>query len=208
MPALLVPQGAEERVVRRAAPGATVIAVRAGAQAALLPEQLPEGLIVIVGLCGGLRGLRTGDCAIFSDISDAAGRYTFDTELVEAMAKMLPSAKVVHGCTVGHVVTRATERAALAAAYGAAAVDMEGTHLARALATRGRAPLIVRVVSDDPSYDLPPIDHAFDADGAVRPLHLLRAFATHPHAAARFIRDVRRSLKILGTIAASITNAE
>jgi nucleoside phosphorylase len=206
VPALLVPQGAEERAIRRAAPNATVIAVRAGAQAAMLPERLPEGLVVVMGLCGALRGLRTGDCAIFSDVVDETGRYTFDTELVQTMAAALPSATLVHGCTVNHVVTRAAERAALAAAYSADAVDMEGTHLARALAARGRAPLIVRVVSDDPSYDLPPIENAFDANGTIRPLHLARAFATHPTAAARFIRDVRHSLKILGTIAAIITN--
>jgi hypothetical protein len=204
MPALLVPQGAEERAIRRAAPNAAIVAIRAGAQAAALPEQLPAGLIVVMGLCGALRGLRTGDCAIFRDVADEAGRLSFDDELVQAMRAMLPSAAVVHGCTVDHVVTRAAERAALAAAYGADAVDMEGTHVVRALAARGRASLIVRVASDDPSFDLPPIEDAFGADGAIRPLHLARAFASRPAAAARFIRDVRRSLTVLGAVAALI----
>ena len=205
---MLVPQGAEERAIRRAAPNATVVAIRAGARAAVLPEQLPAGLIVVMGLCGALRGLRTGDCAIFRDVVDEAGRYTFDDELVGGMHAMLPAAMLVHGCTVGHVVTRATERAALAAAYGADAVDMEGTHVARALAARGRASLIVRVASDDPSFDLPPIEDAFDADGTIRPFHLARAFAARPVAAARFIRDVRRSLTALGAVAAAITERD
>jgi hypothetical protein len=205
---LLVPQGAEERAIRRAAPNATVVAIRAGARAAVLPEQLPAGLIVVMGLCGALRGLRTGDCAIFRDVVDEAGRYTFDDELVGGMHATLPAAMLVHGCTVGHVVTRATERAALAAAYGADAVDMEGTHVARALAARGRASLIVRVASDDPSFDLPPIEDAFDADGTIRPFHLARAFAARPVAAARFIRDVRRSLTALGAVAAAITERD
>ena len=174
----------------------------------MLPEQLPAGLIVVMGLCGALRGLRTGDCAIFRDVVDEAGRYTFDDELVGGMHAMLPAAMLVHGCTVGHVVTRATERAALAAAYGADAVDMEGTHVARALAARGRASLIVRVASDDPSFDLPPIEDAFDADGTIRPFHLARAFAARPVAAARFIRDVRRSLTALGAVAAAITERD
>ena len=170
----------------------------------MLPQELPAGVIVVMGLCGALRGLHTGDCAIFRDVADEAGRFTFDEELVQAMHAALPSATIVHGCTVERVVTRAAERAALAAAYGAEAVDMEGTHVARALAARGRASLIVRVASDDPRFDLPPIEDAFDAHGAIRPLHLVRAFASRPVAAARFIRDVRRSLTTLGNVAAAI----
>jgi hypothetical protein len=200
-PVLLVPQGAEERAVRRGAPNATIVTMRAGASAAALPDEIPPGLIVVLGLCGALRNLRTGDCAIFRDVTDETGRYTFDDELLRAMQARLPSAKVVHGATIDHVVTRATERAALAAAYNADAVDMEGTHVARALTALGRASLIVRVVSDDPSFDLPPIEHAFSAGGAIRPLHLALAFARQPRAAARFISDVRRSLSVLSGVA-------
>jgi Phosphorylase superfamily len=149
--------------------------------------------------------LRTGNIAIFRDVADEQGRYTFDEELLQTMKALLPTAKLVHACTIDHVVTRAAERAALAAAYSAEAVDMEGTHLARALTARGRPSLIVRVVSDDPSFDLPPIENAFATDGTIRPFHLARAFISHPVAAARFIRDVRRSLTILGEVAATIT---
>lgn len=198
---LLVPQGAEERTVRRAAPNAAILALRAGAGAAVLPGDIPPGLIVVLGLCGALRGLRTGDCAIFRDVADEAGRYTFDEELVRGVHATLPAATLVHGCTVDHVVTRATERAALAAAYNADAVDMEGTHVARALAAGGRASLIVRVASDDPSFDLPPIENAFSSDGAIRPLHLALAFARRPKAAARFVAGATRSLSVLGGVA-------
>jgi hypothetical protein len=204
---LLVPRGAEEHAVRRAVPNAAVIAIRAGARAADLPSDLGTGLIVVMGLCGALRGLRTGDCAIFRDVADESGVYTFDRALIDEMHELLPAAKLVHGCTVDHVVTRATERTALAAAYGAEAVDMEGTHVARALAARGRACVIVRIVSDDPTFDLPPIEDAFDTNGTIRPLHLARAFASRPIAAARFIRDVQRSLKSLGTVAISLSSS-
>jgi nucleoside phosphorylase len=203
-PVLLVPHGAEERAVRRAAPNAIIVAMHAGARAAALPDDIPAGLIVVTGLCGALRNVRTGDVAIFRDIVDETGRYTFDEQLVQEMHARLPGAKLVYGCTVDHVVTRATERAALAAAYNADAVDMEGTHVARALAARGRASLIVRVASDDPSFDLPPIEHAFSADGAIRPLHLALAFARQPLAAARFIGDVRRSLSVLSGVAGAL----
>jgi hypothetical protein len=149
--------------------------------------------------------LRTGSIAIFRDVVDEQGRYTFDEDLIQTMHALLPTANIVHACTIDHVVTRATERAALAAAYSAEAVDMEGTHIARALTARGRPSLIIRVASDDPSYDLPPIENAFTTDGNIRPLHLARAFISRPAAAARFIRDVRRSLTILGEVAATIT---
>ena len=202
---LLVPQGAEEQAVRRAAPGATVVAIHAGARAADLPADLPDGLLVVMGLCGALRGLQTGETAIFRDVADEAGRYQFDDELVQTLHAALPDAKLVHGCTIDHVVTRATERAALAAAYSADAVDMEGTHVARALGARGRASLIVRVASDDPRYDLPPIEDAIGPDGAIRPLQLLAAFAQRPAAAVRFVRDVRGALRALGAAAASLS---
>jgi hypothetical protein len=205
MPILLVPTGAEERAVRRAAPHATIVAIRAGASAAQLPETIPAGEIIVMGLCGALRGVRTGDAVIYRDVVDEAGRYTFDGQLVAQLHALLPRATIVRACTTDHVVTRASERVALAAAYGVDAVDMEGTHVARALAARGRISLVVRVASDDPSFDLPPIEDAFDPAGAIRPLHLARAFAARPIAAARFIRDINRALQTLGETAATLS---
>jgi hypothetical protein len=201
---LLVPHGAEEDAVRRAAPNATVVGIRAGASAAQLPDALPDGPIIVMGLCGALRGVRTGAIVIYRDVVDELGRYTFDSEQVAELHARIPEATLVHACTIDHVVTRATERTALAAAYNADVVDMETTHVARALAARGRANLVVRVASDDPSFDLPPIEAAFAPNGKIRPLHLARAFITRPVAAVRFIRDVRHALAALGQTAARL----
>jgi nucleoside phosphorylase len=205
MTVLLVPRGAEERAVRRGAPGAAVVAIPAGARAAVLPAEIPPGPIVVLGLCGALRGVRTGDAVLYRDAVDEAGRYTFDRELVGALHAALPALALVSACTVDRVVTRAAERAALAAAYGADVVDMETTHVARALALRGRPSLVVRVASDDPSRDLPPIENAIDAGGAIRPLHLARAFAAQPLAAGRFVRDVRGALRVLTATARAVS---
>jgi hypothetical protein len=208
-PVLLVPHGAEEDAVRRAAPSATVVGIRAGASAAQLPDVLsgvlPGGPLIVLGLCGALRGVRTGATVIYRDAVDEQGRYTFDGEQVAALHARIPDATLVHACTIDHVVTRATERTALAAAYNADVVDMETTHIARALAARGHASLVIRIASDDPSFDLPPIEAAFGTDGKLRPLQLARAFITHPVAAVRFIRDVRRALDVLGQTAARLT---
>jgi hypothetical protein len=205
MPSFFVPQGAEERAVRRAVPRATVVAIRAGASAANLPAALPDGQVVVLGLCGALRDLRSGACVIYRDAVDDLGRYTFDAELLAELHAALPAATLVHACTIEHVVTRATERAALAAAYGADVVDMESTHLVRALALRGHSALVVRIVSDDAAFDLPPIEDAFAADGNIRPLHLARAFAAKPRAALRFIGNARRALTLLGITAALLS---
>ena len=206
-PLLLVPRGAEEQAVRRAAPGARVVAIRAGAAAGDLPAGLDGESVIVLGLCGALRTLRVGDVVIYSGVADEAGREAFDEARVAALHAVLPASVSVVACTANHVVTRAVERAALAAHYGADAVDMEGTHLARALAARNIASLVVRVVSDDPRFDLPPIEDAFDANGAIRPLHLAKAFASSPVAAARFVRDVRRSLAVLGATANVLAQA-
>lgn len=208
MTVLLVPRGAEEGAVRRAVPGATVVAIAAGAASAVLPADLPPGPIVVLGLCGALRGVRTGAAVLYRDVRDERGIFSFDVELVRGLQRALPRLAAVRACTVDRVVTRASERAALAAAYGADVVDMEGSYLARALAAAGRPALMVRVASDDPSYDLPPIEDALGADGAVRPLQLARAFALRPVAAARFVRDVRRALRTLGETALDVSRAE
>jgi hypothetical protein len=206
MTVLLVPRGAEERAVRRGAAGAaSVVAIPAGARAATLPDPLPPGPIVVLGLCGALRGLRAGAAVLYRDAVDERGRYAFDGELVRALHAALPALTQVHACTVGHVVTRAAERAALAAAYGADVVDMETTHVARALAERGRASLTVRVASDDPSYDLPPLEDAIGEGGTLRPLRLARAFAARPRAALRFVRDVRAALRVLEETARAVS---
>lgn len=205
MPSFFVPQGAEERAVRRAVPGATVVAIRAGASVANLPAGVPAGAGIVLGLCGALRDLRAGACVIYRDAVDEVGRYTFDGELLAELHAALPAATLVHACTIDHVVTRAAERAALAAAYGADVVDMESTHLVRALAQRGYPALVVRVVSDDAGFDLPPIDDAFDASGTIRPLQLARAFAAKPRAALRFIGNVRRALEVLGSTAVTLS---
>ena len=205
MTVLLVPRGAEERAGRRAAPDATVVGIAAGAAAAVLPGRIPDGPVIVLGLCGALRGLRAGAAVLYREVSDERGRFTFDGELVRALAAALPALTIVSACTTDHVVTRATERAALAAAYSADVVDMEGTHVARALAAAGRPVLMVRVASDDPSYDLPPIEQTIGPDGEVLPLRLARAFAARPLAALRFVRDVQRALRALGETALAVS---
>ncbi len=202
---ILVPRGAEEQAVRRSARGATVIAMAAGAGSSTLPAEVDgAGFVVVAGLCGSLTAARVGDVVVYTRIVSAEGTEELDQEhVVRALALISPSRPVV-ACMTDHVVTKASERAALAAHFTADVVDMEALYVARALRARGIAFAMVRVVSDDPSADLPPIESALDPSGAIRPLALATAFARAPVAAFRFVRDVQASLRVLGSVGAAL----
>jgi len=202
---ILVPRGAEEHAVRRTASGATVIPIAAGAASATLPPGLDgAAFVVVAGLCGSLTAARVGDVVVYTRIVGAAGTEELDQAgVVRTLALISPSRPVV-ACMTDHVVTTASERTALAAHFSADVVDMEALHVARALRARGISFAMVRVVSDDPSADLPPIEDALDPSGAIRPLALATAFARAPVAAFRFVRDVQTSLRVLGSVGAAL----
>ena len=194
----LVPRGSEAAAVRRAAPSARVVALPAGAAAAAaLPPFEDRETVVVLGLCGALRRLETGDVAIYARLADDARSHELDRSLVDALSAALPGALVVNACTAERVVTTVAERTAIARRFNADVVDMEGTHLAAALGARGVRFAMMRVVSDDASRDLPPIGGAIDAQGRVRPPAIALAFARAPRAALAFVRDVRRALAAL-----------
>jgi nucleoside phosphorylase len=197
----IVPAGAEARTVRRAARGARVVAVRAGAAAARsLPADLPEE-VVVLGLCGALRPLPVGAVAIYAAARDGEGAVALDVTPVHGR---LPGAHVVSAYTAPHVIARAAARTELARRFDATVVDMETTHLARVLAARGVRCAVVRVVSDSPAHDLPPIERAFDARGRLRPWALALGFARDRRGAVRFVGDVQRGLRVLRGVARAL----
>ncbi|HEY6235571.1 MAG TPA: hypothetical protein VIW69_10760, partial [Candidatus Elarobacter sp.] len=179
-----MPRGAEAAAVRRGLPSARVVDLAAGAAAAsALPELGPDETVIVLGLCGALRTLRAGDVAIYGRVVDPPRTVALDEALVGALKGLLPGAAVVSACTAERVVTLAAARAVLAQRFDADVVDMEAAHLAETLGARGVRFAMVRVVSDDPARDLPPIDGAIDAAGRLRPLHVALAFARAPRAA-------------------------
>jgi hypothetical protein len=201
---LLVPRGAEEKAVRRAAPEATVVAVAAGARAAVLPPLPAWEPVVVLGLCGALTDARVGDVVVYDRLCDESGSTLLDGDAIAAVARVLPDARAVAACTADRVIATAAERVALATRLHADVVDMEAAHVARALVQAGLRFAMVRVVSDDPRRDLPPIADAIAPDGSIRPLILAAAFARAPAAAARFVRDVQASLRVLGRAGAAL----
>jgi nucleoside phosphorylase len=201
---LVVPQGAEARAVLRAVSDAIVVPPGAAAANAL-PEFAPGERVVVVGLCGALWRLRAGDVAIYARVVDGAHAFAIDPDRVDEVAAALPGAHVVNACTTRRVVTAVDARHVLAQRFNADVVDMEGTHLAAALAERGVPFAMVRVVSDDATRNLPAIEDAVDPEGKLRPLKIAEAFVRAPRAATAFVRDVRRSLATLTETARALS---
>jgi phosphorylase superfamily protein len=203
---ILVPRGPEASAVRRAGTPARIVELPAGAASAdALPDFAPQETVVVLGLCGALWRMKAGDVCVYGRVVDAANAFDLEAELVDALSRSLPRAMVVNACTTKRVVTSVTARTALAQRFNADVVDMEGTLLAAALAARGVPFGMVRVVSDDPSRDLPPIEDAIDDAGRIRPLALAIAFARAPRAAFGFTRDVRASLAVLTEVAGALS---
>lgn len=197
-----MPQGAEAAAVRRAAPSARVVEVPAGAASAhALPEFERGEMVIALGLCGALWHTQPGQVVIYGRVVDAASTFVIDPELVDALSAELPQAAVVNACTTRRVVTTVEARRVLAQRFNAEVVDMEGTHLAEAVAGAGARFGSVRVVSDDASRDLPPLENIFDDAGRLQPLAVGVAFLRKPVAAWRFARDVQHSLSILTDVA-------
>ena len=202
---ILVPQGAEAEAVRRARPAARVVPVLPGAAApGSLPDFEPGETVVVVGLCGGLWRMHAGDSAIYARVVDASHAFDLDPDMVDELSRALPQAMVVNACTTKRVITTVETRTVLAQRFNADVVDMEGTPLAEALTARGVRFGMVRVVSDDASRDLPPIEDAIDAEGRLQPMPVALAFARKPLAAMAFVRNARGALDTLTNVARAL----
>ena len=204
-PTILVPRGAEAGAVRRARTAARVVEVPAGAAAAgALPEFAPDETVIALGLCGGLWRLTAGEVAIYGRVVDGSRKYQIDDRLVDVLSAALPGATVVNACTTKRVVTTVDARTVLAQRFNAEVVDMEGVYLAAALAARRVRFAMVRVVSDDATRDLPPLEDAIGVDGRIHTLPVALAFARAPRAAVAFVLDVRGALATLSRVARTI----
>ena len=202
---ILVPHGAEAAAVRRANGNVRVVEIAAGAAAArTLPADLDDP-VVVMGLCGALRDHAVGDVVIYRSVRDGTGVTALDVDVAAALGARFPQAIAVDACSTDHVVTTIAERVDLATHQDADVVDMEGTHLAAALAARGLRFAMLRVVSDDASRDLPALAGAIRAGGTLDVPRIALAFVRRPHGALAFVRDVRTALAALTAAARRLT---
>jgi len=150
----------------------------AGAQAAAewLVSQGVDGLLSF-GLAGGLDpALRAGTIVLAAGVREDGRLTTTDPALSARFGQA--DGVLLAGSAV---LAAACEKAALFAATGALAIDLESGAVAR-VAARHRLPFaVLRAICDPAERDLPPVALvALDARGGIGALRVLAALVRHP----------------------------
>ena len=173
-------------------PGAA-LAGRAAAQAL---SRCSVRCILSTGLCGALEeSLKLGDTVHAVEVIDGQGRR-WDTLDPDA------GTKPVRLLSAGRVAVSVAEKRSLAAATGAAVVEMEAAGVAAEAARSGLPFYCLRVVSDGPKEELPMDFNRYrDSNGRFSRMRIAAACALRPWAVPallRFDRQCRSSAGILG----------
>jgi adenosylhomocysteine nucleosidase len=139
--------------------------VPVGLGARLLPARWTLGLaglsaplVISAGVCGGLDPrLAAGDLVVPARVLDVGGAALPVTPDAHASACALAGPGVETGdlATATAVVATPAAKAALRAATGAAAVDMESAPIVAAARAAGTPTLVIRAVSDDAAASVP-----------------------------------------------------
>jgi len=178
----------------------SVIAVAGGGDAALLAQKL-DALhgditgVISVGLGGGLSPLlKVGDAVIADRIIASAEIFCCNDTWRVALAARLPHAHQGALSASDIILDTADAKAALFAASGALAVDMESHVAARFAAARQLPFAALRIISDDAAHVLPPAALvAMKPDGGIALGRILGSLLRHPLQVPGLIRTARSS---------------
>lgn len=171
-----------------------------------LVAALDRPLVVSAGVCGGLDpALRVGDLVLPDAVINDAGLRLPVTASHEQRAAAASGAHARAGvmATASRAVATAEAKAALRAATGAVAVDMESAAILEAAAARGCSSLVVRAVSDDARETLSgELMRLMGADGRIR---CGGVFAlAHPRVLRRALQLRRSTRQALASVAGSL----
>jgi len=211
--AVFVPRGAEERAVRAGLGRRSKVAVyttgigsssaTAAAEAVIAGASAAGGMprrVLVTGLCGSLdERFRPGDALLYASIEDTDGiPLATDADLTAAIQRAVPGALTgIRALSVGHIITKASEKRALAQRWGCHACDMESLALLARLHRAGASVAILRVVSDGIDDNLPDLNSAVDASGNLDGKALARACLFSPLAALRMTLGATTGLQVL-----------
>ena len=175
--------------------GEGVLAIAGGGDMARLEREIEAAAggaagVISIGLGGALaEGLKPGDWVVADAVIDGAARFPTDAGWSERLLHALPGARL--GAIAGSpvMVADAAAKAALRAASGALAVDME-SHLAARVALRLGLPFAAaRTISDAADRALPQAAQAgMRSDGAMDVMAVLGALARRPGELPALIR--------------------
>jgi Phosphorylase superfamily len=204
--ALVVPQGAELKAVRRglerSGSSLPIIAIAIGPgptaarlAAAIANGELRSGMRVLaLGLAGGLGLVAVGDRVIYGSCAWEGGQGDLDEQGQSWLRARLTGVTIGEAWSSDRLVGTAEFKRSLWVQTGAICVDMETSALFDVLDPAGISLGILRVISDDAMTDLPELDGTVDGDGNLRPLALAGAFLRKPIGAAALIRGSLRGL--------------
>jgi adenosylhomocysteine nucleosidase len=193
--------------------GGTLRVAPVGLRAGFLHSRWPalvsaseHPLVVSAGVCGGLDpALRAGDLVLPDSVINGAGRRLSVTGHAERGAAAAGKAPACAGvmATSSRAVGTPEAKAALRAATGAVAVDMESAAIVEAAAAHGCASLVVRAVSDDARETLPDeLVRLMGADGRIRGGGIFAL--ARPRVLARAFQLRRVTRQALASVAGSL----
>ena len=163
-------------------------------------------LVVSAGVCGGLDpALRAGDLVLPDGVINDGGLRLPVTGTLEQRAAAAGGALSRTGLMATASLTVATPeaKAALRAATGAVAVDMESAAILEAAAARGCSSLVVRAVSDDARESMPDeLMRLMGADGRIRCGGVLAL--ARPRVLRRALQLRRSTRQALASVAGSL----
>lgn len=185
----------------RIAAGTSVKTVISGGSAerlrGLLSAALTEDVEAIIsfGIAGGLsHSLQVGDCVIASEIVGPTGRFTVHKTWTANLSARLLYASIAPIAGTDAILTEPSAKAALHAATGAAAADME-SHVAAQLAFERNLPFAaLRTISDTAGRALPDaVRQALNPDGGTNLRAVLRSVLRNPGQIPALIRTGREA---------------
>jgi adenosylhomocysteine nucleosidase len=182
--------------------GEGVVAVAGGGDARGLAEKLDalhgdiKGVISF-GLGGGLSPLlKVGETVIADQVISGSEQWRCDDRWRVALGAKLATAHQGPIAASTTILENAEDKAALFAATGALAVDMESAVAARFAAARSLPFAVLRVISDDARHVLPPAALvAMKPDGSIALGRVLGSLLRHPLQTPSLIRMARTSSK-------------
>ena len=177
---------------------------RSVALAEAIEREIDGGVVALIsfGVAGALTStLRPGALIVADGIVGPAGRFPTDPTWSTAICAVLPEVSRASIAGAERIVATPADKAALAAATGAALVDMESHIAARIAHDRGLPFVALRAVADPLRRSMPPAAlTAMKEDGRVDIAAVVRSILGRPQQLPELLRiglDTRRALDAL-----------